>query len=456
MRPTRNFTRSRTTTSYERSSAPAIRRTSSMVTATSARLRLVTGDPTAQTWNARRRLHEIPLRRGDGHRAGCGCAASTSWVPTPRPCWHAPAPTPSCASPSGTSSPTATRSTCSGSTRTSPLPDAQSGSPSTTCTRRRSRRVATLVDRARPSPPVGRRSGRALRCRHRACRHHRGGRADRPRRRPRPRARPRARTPTDGRSRGGRAARLHRSLSERTGSANRSRTTSSHSSVVSRSDSTSMRSSCPWNRRPKSAGSRSGLNSPAPYDDRTHLAVDPRVGEADARAAGSAAPWGTAWRCERVERVPQRRVGAADRRRVVHHDLDLDPVVQVAERGAQVRVDVVVALAGQGAHVDADVDAVGDDVGLHPRRRRRRPGRSCCTRTSCACTRAGARRARARAARRGTRRSASASSSAALASSSTPSVSTSVRHSSWKRGAGRYVADALHDRSCGHQRVVRP
>ena len=32
------------------------------------------------------------------------------------------------------------------------------------------------------------------------------------------------------------------------------------------SDSTSMRSSLPWNRRPKSAGSRSGLNRPAPYD----------------------------------------------------------------------------------------------------------------------------------------------------------------------------------------------
>src|SRR5688500_5169674 len=50
----------------------------------------------------------------------------------------------------------------------------------------------------------------------------------------------------------------------------KSRTTSSQKSVVSRSDSTSMRSLWPWNRREKSPLAMLVSNKPAPY------AIDPR------------------------------------------------------------------------------------------------------------------------------------------------------------------------------------
>src|SRR5687768_2482553 len=67
MRPTRNLTRSRTTTSYARSSRLTICRTSSMVTATWVRLRAVTA-----TWNHDGGLHEIPLDAVPGRLWLCG------------------------------------------------------------------------------------------------------------------------------------------------------------------------------------------------------------------------------------------------------------------------------------------------------------------------------------------------------------------------------------------------
>jgi hypothetical protein len=48
-----------------------------------------------------------------------------------------------------------------------------------------------------------------------------------------------------------------------------------------------------------------------------------------------------------LQRVPQRRVGGADRGPVVHQGLDLDVVGQVAQRLAQVGGDLVGSLAGQ-------------------------------------------------------------------------------------------------------------
>ena len=94
-----------------------------------------------------------------------------------------------------------------------------------------------------------------------------------------------------------------------------------------------------------------------------HLAVDARIGETDdelRRRAGGGERLGDA----AGQRVPQGGVGAADRRLVVHHHLHLHPVVEVAERGAQVGVHVRSRLAGEGPHVHTDVHHVRDDVGL--------------------------------------------------------------------------------------------
>ena len=51
---------------------------------------------------------------------------------------------------------------------------------------------------------------------------------------------------------------------------------------------------------------------------------------------------------------------------VVYHDFHFDVVGEVAERGAEVLGHGRLVLARQRPHVDADVDGVGDDVGLHP------------------------------------------------------------------------------------------
>ena len=74
---------------------------------------------------------------------------------------------------------------------------------------------------------------------------------------------------------------------------------------------------------------------PGAVGDGAELAEHPGVGEADGelrRQPGAGERHGDG----PLQRVPQRGVDAADRRRVVHQDLDLDVVGEVAERGPQV------------------------------------------------------------------------------------------------------------------------
>ena len=118
------------------------------------------------------------------------------------------------------------------------------------------------------------------------------------------------------------------------------RATSIHSCVVSPSDSTSIRSSSPWNRREKSPPSRCGTEQPGAVGHRPHLAVDPGVGEAHHHLRGQPSA-GKRSLHRLLQDVPQRRVGPADGGRVVHDDLHVELVVELAERGPQVGVDVV-------------------------------------------------------------------------------------------------------------------
>ena len=214
------------------------------------------------------------------------------------------------------------------------------------------------------------------------------------------------------------------------GQPSRSVTTSIQSWVVSASDSTSMRSSLPWNRRREVGGGERRRAQAGAVGDGPEVAVDAGVGEPDGELGAERR------RRKRpghrtLQAVPQRRVGGAHRGPVVHQRLDLDVVGEVAERGAQMGGDLVGALAGHGADVDVEMHGVGDDVGLGLAHRD--VGRERRVRAGVEVTGAGRRRAgrragrrsgRDRPARRGCRRRARA-------------TSTSLRQCSWNAGAGR-------------------
>ena len=214
----------------------------------------------------------------------------------------------------------------------------------------------------------------------------------------------------------------------------------------------STRSSWPWKRRANSPGSSSRAEQARPVGDRAQLAEHARVGEADAElrvesGVGERNVDGA------LQRVPQRRVGAADRRRVVHQDLDLGALEQlVTERCPQMSCDLVGVLTWHRADVDVDIDDVGDDVRLRlsrrgddvRRERRMRAG------VEEALRRRGSARPASRLVERGRRRAAPRSCRRrARATQPAP------RHSSWKRGAGRYSARRDTILAARDQRVVR-
>ena len=90
-----------------------------------------------------------------------------------------------------------------------------------------------------------------------------------------------------------------------------------------------------------------GTEQPGAVGDRAHVAVDARVGEADDQLRRR--PSRGKRLCQRLARgCPTAALSdAADRRRVVHDHLDVDLVEQIAERGAQMRRDIVVVFARQ-------------------------------------------------------------------------------------------------------------